>query len=97
MDLMQAKQDDSGSHSASWGNGHPLSKINPTKYEQYIRKERRENKVVLYGKLNKASYGTLQAAPLLLGEAFEINPYAWCLAKKTVTIKVWCAIVWHVC
>jgi hypothetical protein len=48
-------------------------------------------------------YGTLQAAMLfwkdlsakLVGWGYEINPYDWCVANKTVNGKQ-CTVVWHV-
>ena len=48
--------------------------------------------VVLYVKLKKALYGTLQASLLfwknltatLIDWGFEINPYDWCVASKMV-------------
>jgi hypothetical protein len=53
--------------------------------------------------LTKALYGTLQAALLfwqnlsteLLKWGFEINPYDFCVANKTINAKQ-CTIVWHV-
>ncbi len=67
-----------------------ISKIDPSQYEKYIVYER--GKPVIYVILRKALYGTLQAA-LLFWEnlssqlqewGFEINPYDFCVANKTI-------------
>jgi hypothetical protein len=60
-------------------------------------------KSVLYVELKKALYGTMQAALLfwklltskLVAMGFEINPYDWCVANKTIDGKQ-CTILWHV-
>ena len=78
-----------------------LEKIDPALYSKYKMTE--NNKTVMYVKLKKALYGTLQAALLfwknltntLLSWGFEINPYDWCVANKTVNGKQ-LTIVWHV-
>jgi hypothetical protein len=57
----------------------------------------------MYVQLKKAPYGTLQASLLfwkdLLGNlrkwGFEINPYDWCVANKTINGKQ-CTIIWHI-
>ena len=58
---------------------------------------------VLYVELKKSLYGTLQAALLfwrnltssLQEWGFEINPYNWCVANKTVDGKQM-TVVWYV-
>ena len=78
-----------------------LSKIDPKLYSKYIAKEKR--KPVMYVKLQKALYGTIQAALLfwknmsntLISWGFKINPYDWCVAKKIVNGEQ-LTIVWHV-
>jgi hypothetical protein len=67
-----------------------LTKVNPELYSKYVEIE--NGKTVMYVKLKKALYGTLQAALLfwkdLSGKLeewrFKINPYNWCVANKTV-------------
>jgi hypothetical protein len=78
-----------------------LAKVDPNLYEKYVATER--GRPVLYVKLMKALYGTLQAAMLfwkdltgnLIKWGFEINPYDWCVANKMIDGKQ-CTIVWHV-
>jgi hypothetical protein len=78
-----------------------LTKVDPILYEKYIVNEK--GKPVLYVKLLKALYGTLQAAMLfwkdlaghLVEWGFEINPYDCCAANKMIDGKQ-CTIVWHV-
>jgi hypothetical protein len=78
-----------------------IPKINPKKYKRHVVKE--NGKDVIYVILQKALYGTLQAALLFwqnlstqLAEwGFEINPYDFCVANKTIDGKQ-CTIVWHV-
>jgi hypothetical protein len=63
----------------------------------------KNGKGVIYVILTKALYGTLQAALLfwqnLSGKlqkwGFEINPYDFCVANKTIDGKQ-CTVVWHV-
>ena len=58
---------------------------------------------MLYVKLKKALYGTLQAALLfwrLLSDTltewgFKLNEYYKCVANKTINVKQ-CTILWHV-
>jgi hypothetical protein len=78
-----------------------IRKIYPKQYEKHTVYER--GKPVIYVILLKALYGTLQAA-LLFWEnlssqlqewGFEINPYDFCVANKTIN-KKHCTIVWHV-
>ena len=62
-----------------------------------------EEQAYIYCKLNVALYGTLKAALLfwkklsksLKVQGFEINPYDWCVANKTINGSQ-CTIVWHV-
>ena len=78
-----------------------LAKIDPKAYENFIHME--NGKKVMYVKLCKALYGTLQAALLfwqtlsekLLKWGFEVNPYDWCVANKTINGKQ-CTVLWHV-
>jgi hypothetical protein len=78
-----------------------LVKLDPKLYRKYVKDE--NGKTVLYVELLKALYGTLKAALLfwkLLSKklvlwGFEINPYDWCVANKTIDGKQ-CTILWHV-
>jgi hypothetical protein len=78
-----------------------LIRLDPALYSQYT--EDRNGKKVLYLLLQKALYGTLQAALLfynklvtvLKGWGFEINPYDPCVANKMINGKQ-CTILWHV-
>jgi hypothetical protein len=78
-----------------------IVKIDPTQYKKYVTKE--NGKDVIYVILAKALYGTLQAALLfwqnlstqLQEWEFEINPYDFCVANKTIDGKQ-CTIIWHV-
>ena len=80
---------------------HLLAKLDPTLYRKFVIDE--GGKPVLYVQLKKALYGTLQGAMLfwknltntLQEWGFEINPYDWCVANKTVNGKQ-ITIVWHV-
>jgi hypothetical protein len=83
----------------------PLAKllvnIDPKLYEPYLTME--GNKPVIYVKLEKALYGTLQALLLfwknlsgyLMEHGFVLNPYDECVANKIIDGKQ-CTIVWHV-
>jgi hypothetical protein len=70
-----------------------LAKVDPNLYEKYIANEK--GKPVLYVKLKKALYRTLQAAMLfwkdltgnLVKWGFEMNPYDWCVANKVIDGK----------
>ncbi|MFM6182690.1 MAG: reverse transcriptase domain-containing protein [Dolichospermum sp.] len=71
-----------------------LVKIDPARYTPYVTYHR--DKPVLYVQLNKALYGTLQAAKLFYDElstflttelGFTINPYDSCVANKTINGK----------
>jgi hypothetical protein len=78
-----------------------LVDIDPDLYEPYLTEE--NGKPVIYVKLEKALYGTLQAALLfwrnlsgfLMEHGFELNPYDECVANKIVN-GTQCTIVWHV-
>jgi hypothetical protein len=75
-----------------------IIKVDPKQYTKYVVKE--NGKDVIYVILTKALYGTLQAALLfwqnLSGEltkwGFEINPYDFCVANKTINGKQ-CTVV----
>ena len=78
-----------------------LSKVDPSLYEEHTTTE--NGKKVLYVKLKKALYGTVQASLLfwknltevLVSWGFEINPYDWCVENKEVDGKQ-LTIRWHV-
>jgi hypothetical protein len=78
-----------------------ILKIDPAKYKKFTVHER--GKAVVYVKLTKALYGTLQAALLfwqnlssqLIEWRFELNPYDFCVVNKTIDGGQ-CTIVWHV-
>jgi hypothetical protein len=79
-----------------------LVRVDPAKYAPYLVQEGKHK--VLYVKLNKALYGTLQAALLfwqnltdfLVGElGFTLNKYDRCVANKMINGKQ-CTIIWHV-
>ena len=78
-----------------------LIKIDP-KYAEHVTVE--NGKKVLYVELQKALYGTLQAALLFWKElssfltnelGFELNPYDSCVANRVISGKQ-CTIIWHV-
>ena len=71
-------------------------------YKKFVTHER--GKTVIYTELEKALYGTLQAASLwwkdltkyLVEElGFEVNPHDLCVVNKTINDKQ-CTIGWHV-
>jgi len=79
-----------------------LTRVDPNTYTKYLQQE--NGKDVLYVQLQKALYGTLQAAMLfwkelsafLCGElGFKTNPYDSCVANKTINGKQ-CTVLWHV-
>jgi Reverse transcriptase (RNA-dependent DNA polymerase) len=78
-----------------------LVKLDPKLYRKYIQTI--NGKQVLYVELKKALYGMMRAALLfwklltskLVAMGFEINPYNWCVANKTINKKQ-CTILWHV-
>jgi hypothetical protein len=79
-----------------------LTQVDPDKYRTYMSEE--NGKQVLYVELQKALYGTLQAA-LLFWEnlteflteelGFTVNPYDSCVVNKMIDGKQ-CTIIWHV-
>jgi hypothetical protein len=79
-----------------------LTRVDPDKYRTYMSEE--NGKQVLYVELQKALYGTLQAA-LLFWEnlteflteelGFTVNPYDSCVVNKMIDDKQ-CTIIWHV-
>lgn len=79
-----------------------LLKVNPSLYKKY--RVYHDHKPVIYVKLNKALYGTLQAAMLFWRElstfivdtlGFTLNPVDNCVANKTIN-GAQCTILWHV-
>ena len=79
-----------------------LAWVDPEKYETYFEME--NGKKVIYVILQKALYGTLQAALLfwqnistfLIEElGFKMNPYDQCVVNKIINGKQ-CTIIWHV-
>eukprot|EP00980_Cylindrotheca_fusiformis_P023682 scaffold10769_cov79-Cylindrotheca_fusiformis.AAC.1 len=78
-----------------------LLRVDPS-YQKYVTYEK--GKKVIYTELDKALYGTLQAA-LLFWEnlvdflvnkhGFALNPYDRCVANKDINGKQ-CTIGWHV-
>jgi len=78
-----------------------LTKIDPPLYRKCACTE--NSKTALCVELVKALHGTLRAALLfwralsnqLKEWGFEINPYDWCVANKTVNRKQ-CTMLWHV-
>jgi hypothetical protein len=79
-----------------------LTKVDPKLYTKYLEHDKK-GKPVLYVKLRKAIYDTLQAAMLfwkdllakLINWGYEINPYDWCVANKMIDGKQ-CTVLWHV-
>ena len=79
-----------------------MVKLEPKLYRKYIWRNK-SDKPMLYVKLRKAIYGTLQVA-LLFWEllrntlkewGFKVNDYNQCMANKTINERQ-CTIVWHV-
>jgi Reverse transcriptase (RNA-dependent DNA polymerase)/Zinc knuckle len=78
-----------------------LTKVDPDLYTKFLSKE--GGKDVMYVRLAKALYGTLQAAMLfwkdlsgyLVSDGFELNPYDNCVANKMINGKQ-CTVLWHV-
>jgi len=78
-----------------------LSELEPELYNKYIQKVK--GRSIMYVKLKKALYGTLQAAMLfcqdltrtLIKWGFIINPYDRCVANKTFNGSQ-CTVLWHV-
>jgi hypothetical protein len=78
-----------------------LVRVDPKKYQKFVATE--NGKSVIYVRLLKALYGTMQASLLfwkdLTGElkkaGFTINPYDECVANKIVNGRQ-CTVLWHV-
>ena len=78
-----------------------VTKVDAKLYSKFVTMEK--GKPVVYVRLAKALYGTLQASLLfwkdLTGElkkwGFELNPYDTCVANKMINNKQ-CTILWHV-
>ena len=79
-----------------------LVEIDPDLYGPFLTYTR-DNQPVLYVRLQKALYGTLQAAllfweklsGLLQSWGFVLNPYDKCVANKNINGSI-CTILWHV-
>jgi len=79
-----------------------IIKLDPNLYRKYIW-ENKQEKQMLYVKLRKALYGTLQAALLfwqllsdtLIDWGFRLNEYDKCVTNKIINGKQ-CTIIWHV-
>jgi len=71
-------------------------KLDPSLYRIYTW-ENRKGKLMLYVKIKKALYGTLQAllSDTLIEWGFKLNEYDKCVANKTINGKQ-CTIIWHV-
>jgi hypothetical protein len=78
-----------------------LTKVDPKKYEKFVEYEK--GKPVMYVRLKKAHYGTLQASLLFWQDlsghltkwGFTVNPYDECVMNKMIEGKQ-CTILWHV-
>ena len=78
-----------------------LTRIDPKMYTKYVVHEK--GRPVIYVKLRKALYGTIQAALLfwknltktLKSRGFKVNPYNSCVANKKANSEQ-LTIVWHV-
>jgi hypothetical protein len=78
-----------------------LVKLHPKLYQKHV--QIKKGKPTMYVQLKKALYGRLQASLLFWKDlsgnlrkwGFEINPYDWCVANKTINGKH-CTILWHV-
>jgi hypothetical protein len=78
-----------------------LTTVDPDLYAKFMTKE--NGKDVMYIKLTKALYGTLQAAMLfwkdltgyLTQHGFVLNPYSDCVVNKMID-GTQCTILWHV-
>jgi len=77
-------------------------KLDLNLYRKYIW-QNKQGKLMLYVKLRKALYGTLQVALLfwrllsdtLIEWGFKLNEYDKCVANKIINRKQ-CTIIWHV-
>jgi hypothetical protein len=79
-----------------------LTKVDPKLYEKYLSTE--NGKDVMYVRLAKALYGTMQAALLfwkdltsylVKEQGYTLNPYDDCVANKIVEGSQ-CTVLWHV-
>ena len=78
-----------------------LTELEPGLYKKYVQKLK--GKSIMYVRLKKALYGTLQAAMLfwqdltrtLVDWGFVINPYDRCVVNKVVNGSQ-CTVLWHV-
>jgi len=78
-----------------------IVKLEPSLYRKYIWEDK-NGKPMLYVKLRKALYGTLQVALLfwkllvdtLMDWGFKLNEYDKCVMNKTIKGKQ-CMIIWH--
>jgi hypothetical protein len=78
-----------------------LMSVDPAKYKPYLSTEK--GKPLIYMKLYKALYGTMQASLLFWKDltatlkewGYELNPYDTCVANKMVNGKQ-CTVLWHV-
>ena len=78
-----------------------LTRVDPEKYTKYVTVE--NGKEVMYVRLAKALYGTMQAALLfwkdltgyLIEQGFKLNPYNECVANKQIEGHQ-CTILWHI-
>ena len=71
-----------------------IIKLEPKLYRKYIWRNK-NNEPMLYLKLTKALYGTLQVA-LLFWKLLSTKLTEWgCVANKTINSKQ-CTIIWHV-
>ena len=79
-----------------------IVKLEPSLYRKFVWKNK-HGKPMLYVKLKKALYGTLQAALLfwrllsdtLVEWGFKLNDYDKCVANKIINGRQ-CTIIWHV-
>ena len=79
-----------------------LTRVDPHTYTKFL--ENHNGKEVMYVRLRKALYGTLQGAMLFWKEltaflcselGFKLNPYDDCVANKTIRGRQ-CTVLWHV-
>jgi hypothetical protein len=78
-----------------------LTKVDPNLYAKFMTKE--NGKDIMYVKLTKALYGTLQTAMLfwkdltgyLTQHGFVLNPYNNCVPNKMIN-GTQCTILWYV-
>ena len=79
-----------------------IVKLEPSLYRKFVWRNK-QDKPMLYVKLQKALYGTLQATLLfwkllsdtLVEWGFKLSDYDKCVANKTINGKQ-CTIIWHV-